>query len=61
MDLRHIDLSRRDVWQLRNGSMVLRDGLLIVPENGKLRFLSAEPTGSVERESIGELDISTIQ
>src|SRR5450432_232517 len=38
-ETRHIDLSPKDVWQLRNGSTILRDGLLVVPENGKLRFL----------------------
>ncbi len=59
-ETRHVDLSCKDVWQLRNGFMILRDGLLVVPESGKLRFLLAEPSHQVERKVIGELEASVL-
>jgi len=40
--------------------MILRDGLLVVPECGKLRFLQADPGIGVERKVVGEMDLRVI-
>jgi hypothetical protein len=42
-EIRRIGLTLKDVWNLRQGTAVLRDGLLVVPDEGKLRFLLTTP------------------
>lgn len=59
-EIHRVRLSTRDVWALRQGSTVLRDGVLVVPEGGCLRFLLTRPALDPEDRLLQILDASVL-
>lgn len=60
-EIHQLELTAKDIWNLRNGSMVLRSGLLVVPDGDKLRFLIARPGVDNAKREIAILDVDVLR